>query len=1047
VAPRASKRGSAAGILNVALVLLWVGLALWLMEPAVQQRRQGDASYALFIIGAPLACFVAYRMSTLRLVFLLLLAGGLGYVKEFVASAARVWDYPAGGPGLQIAMLMGFGGIGTYALAYFLDEVLRVRRLLSLRNKALNSLLVFSVFGALLLLLAFEDGGAYGRAAVTSPPFLIFYLLQVLIAWFFARHARLGRILVTMFASGAASWVGLYLGIQDGLWFFAHGKPLLFDVVGGWPLEFFVQYSLAAALSELLEARVAGRRVEKFAAIRGALDKMVLWAARPPECLVGLALFAVLPLLARADGLVGPSRWAFAFLPAGLYLIALAASHCMYRLRVYWLLGLGALLGLAVEACRFWSYDAPADSYYFMVPVWALLAVATYGLAARLARSWWVHGEWRRLDRGGWLPGLIAGLMLAAVGAVWFFTQSGGLAAGNPSIAGLAVVFTFAVAAVVAGAFARLAAAIPLILLVTGYLFADGYLQGAMHVLPGLLFAALTAHLGDIASRELRTRTMVAVVLASCLLGMVVQAVGAGTGVFVHLYGFPWFFVLGLGPLVLGACVSLSASAAGEVLNKRPVRGIRLLRKSFELGPWQLPERSIVAVVGPEQCGACSQPERARYCLQTGVKLLAQALGYQGGSDFISHFVGKGERVFVKPNVVLPMYSPCAVLPELVGEVARLCVKEAGASLVRIGETSLSDFTARQTLVSTGFQEYWESVDPKRVKVTLLDESDYLPVEKGSEFYPHFRSLPRWLSCSECDRYINISKLKTHYITSVTLSIKNSLGLIPDEEKAIEHRGIRGVNDLARKLVMITKARPPDLVIIDGFDGLEGDGPFVGDRVDTEFVIVSNDPVAADAVAATMMGRNKNQIATCTLGASQGLGRNNWQDITIITPAHPTGGVSPGSLPVRHFKAPRPPLGGKYQPGQPPGEEEWIGSIRLIAQDDHDAHAGPESTLYGVLSIIRPLAEVYLVSEWKKLKGLTIAYGAVKEPIECESAMLFGDRAISSQHWVYAPEILQIPGDIPNTFLGGVEELTFGADVDVAKLLVSALRQSKGDYL
>jgi hypothetical protein len=213
--------------------------------------------------------------------------------------------------------------------------------------------------------------------------------------------------------------------------------------------------------------------------------------------------------------------------------------------------------------------------------------------------------------------------------------------------------------------------------------------------------------------------------------------------------------------------------------------------------------------------------------------------------------------------------------------------------------------------------------------------------------------------------------------------------------------------------------------------------------VDTEFVIASNDPVAADAVGATMMGFSKDDIPTCGLGAKAGIGRNDWDQITIVTPG---GSISWDKLPVRQFRRPKPPLGsdGPQRPGK---EESWIGPIRLVAHDSHCAHAGPESTLYGVLSFIRPLSEVYMVSEWQKLRGLTIVYGALIEPVECEVAMLFGDDAIRSQRWMYASQVWQVPGKIPNLFLEGFEDLVYGADADIAELLVTALRMSKGDYL
>ena len=55
-------------------------------------------------------------------------------------------------------------------------------------------------------------------------------------------------------------------------------------------------------------------------------------------------------------------------------------------------------------------------------------------------------------------------------------------------------------------------------------------------------------------------------------------------------------------------------------------------------------------------------------------------------------------------------------------------------------------------------------------------------------------------------------------------------------------------------LYLLTEAYSPHLSIIDGFTGMEGDGPVSGDSVDWGVAIVSCDPVAADCLATQLMG-------------------------------------------------------------------------------------------------------------------------------------------------------------------------------------------------
>jgi hypothetical protein len=74
-------------------------------------------------------------------------------------------------------------------------------------------------------------------------------------------------------------------------------------------------------------------------------------------------------------------------------------------------------------------------------------------------------------------------------------------------------------------------------------------------------------------------------------------------------------------------------------------------------------------------------------------------------------------------------------------------------------------------------------------------------------------------------------------------------------------------------------------------------------------------------------------------------------------------------------------------------------------------------------------------------------YGALDKSVEAEYALLFGDRAIRSEHLVYAPIVWQVPGEIPNRYLGAMDQVAWGGDAAIMKLISTALRKTKGDFL
>ena len=61
-------------------------------------------------------------------------------------------------------------------------------------------------------------------------------------------------------------------------------------------------------------------------------------------------------------------------------------------------------------------------------------------------------------------------------------------------------------------------------------------------------------------------------------------------------------------------------------------------------------------------------------------------------------------------------------------------------------------------------------------------------------------------------------------------------------------------------IVEMSKITFPDMVVIDGFYGMQGDGPIDGYPVDHRIAIASVDPLKADGLAARLMGFNPEDI-------------------------------------------------------------------------------------------------------------------------------------------------------------------------------------------
>jgi uncharacterized protein (DUF362 family) len=78
--------------------------------------------------------------------------------------------------------------------------------------------------------------------------------------------------------------------------------------------------------------------------------------------------------------------------------------------------------------------------------------------------------------------------------------------------------------------------------------------------------------------------------------------------------------------------------------------------------------------------------------------------------------------------------------------------------------------------------------------------------------------------------------------------------------------------NLDYKLALISKLTKNKIQIIDGFWALDGHGPMEGTPVATNKILISNDPVAVDSLAAYLMNLDKNKIGHLNISEKFGLG-------------------------------------------------------------------------------------------------------------------------------------------------------------------------------
>ena len=143
----------------------------------------------------------------------------------------------------------------------------------------------------------------------------------------------------------------------------------------------------------------------------------------------------------------------------------------------------------------------------------------------------------------------------------------------------------------------------------------------------------------------------------------------------------------------------------------------------------------------------------------------------------------------------------------------------------------------------------------------------------------------------DCPCTISMAVAKTHDVTVVTLALKNMImGTIRKEDRVKMHgfptHGERlRPNESKRlniNLIRLAKYMAPDIGVIDGTVGLQGNGPGGTDAVDLGVAAASTDVFAVDAVMTKIMGFEPAEQGLLHYAGQLGMGVTDLDDIDIL---------------------------------------------------------------------------------------------------------------------------------------------------------------------
>ena len=242
--------------------------------------------------------------------------------------------------------------------------------------------------------------------------------------------------------------------------------------------------------------------------------------------------------------------------------------------------------------------------------------------------------------------------------------------------------------------------------------------------------------------------------------------------------------------------------------------------------------------------------------LQQSIEALLAPLGG------MSAFVKPGDRVLLKPNLLTGARptKECVTRPEIVYCVAKL-VQEAGG-LPFLGDGPAFG-SAQGVAKANGYLPLIEEL-----KVPIVEFSGQRYKTVGDEFDHLLLSK----EVMNADVVINLPKVKSHVQITLTMGVKNLFGCVPGKMKAWWHMEAgKDADRFGQMLVETARTISPNLTILDGILGHEGNGPSGGEPRELGLLAASADVFALDRAIVAVLQVDPDRIPTVRMSRRLGL--------------------------------------------------------------------------------------------------------------------------------------------------------------------------------
>ncbi len=236
-------------------------------------------------------------------------------------------------------------------------------------------------------------------------------------------------------------------------------------------------------------------------------------------------------------------------------------------------------------------------------------------------------------------------------------------------------------------------------------------------------------------------------------------------------------------------------------------------------------------------------------------------------------FIQKGDRVLIKVNAAFatPPSLGATTNPELLTAVAGLCF-QAGAAQVLVTDNPINN--PDSCFEITGLAAAAQTTGARLITPrAALFQPVSLPGGRLIQNWPTLAGVFQGVT-----KVIILSPVKDHQRAGASMTLKNIYGFLGGRRNVF-HQDINGIiTELAQLL-------KPTLCILDGTVSMMTNGPTGGslsDLRETGTMVISTDPVAADAVGVELLGRCLADVPYIQMAAAAGAGVADYRRLNPV---------------------------------------------------------------------------------------------------------------------------------------------------------------------